>query len=180
LGDSIPFWAGIRAKDTKKQNLNAPSQKIIGWWGIRGMSWSDFRHSIQCNVLLMKSPDLIIIHLGGNDLVSMSLTRLRNVIKREMKYLRDAMPDSTIIWIDIIQRLSWRAPDSEIPNIEAKRKRINRWGRQQVKLHSRSDILCLDIDFKTPGFFREDGVHLSDVGLEFYLDTVRDLIAKNL
>jgi hypothetical protein len=36
--------------------------------------------------------------------------------------------------------------------------------------------LKIDIDLKTPGFFRNDGVHLSDVGLAMYLDSVRECL----
>lgn len=36
-------------------------------------------------------------------------------------------------------------------------------------------VLHMDIELKTRDFFLEDSVHLSDVGLEVYNDTLREL-----
>ena len=36
-------------------------------------------------------------------------------------------------------------------------------------------MLLLDVDL-TRGFFREDGLHLSDVGLDMYIDNLRELL----
>ncbi|XP_060562714.1 uncharacterized protein LOC132722259 isoform X4 [Ruditapes philippinarum] len=176
LGDSIPYWAGVRANELGTPNLKLDG-KSIGWWGIRGMSWDDFRRSVECNVILSKPPDVILIHLGGNDLLSKSLRKLRFIIGAEIKYLSEAFPDSVIIWIDILQRLSWNS-DVSIHKIEESRKRINRWGRQQVRRHPKSEVISVDIDYKTPGFFRADGVHLSNIGLAFYIDAIKDVILK--
>ncbi|XP_053388262.1 uncharacterized protein LOC128545954 [Mercenaria mercenaria] len=180
IGDSLPYWAGVRAQQLSTPDLKAPAGIRIGWWGIRGMSWEDFRHSIEVNVLLGKPPKMILIHLGGNDITKMPVSELRGIIQCEVTYLREAMPDSKLIWVNILQRLSWRTDKYGIQEIESIRKRINRWGRQQVSLHPQHDIVSIDIDYKTPGFFRDDGVHLSDVGLAFYLDAVNDAIIKNL
>lgn len=177
LGDSIPRWAGAHATERGSTNLKLPGHKTIGWWGISGMHWFDFRKAIEANVLLSRPPDIVAINLGGNDLTSSSLTKLRNVIAREIRYLRSALPQARIIWVDILQRLSWMG-DYPQQIVERKRRRINRWGRQQVKAGGQWDILTIDIDSSTPGFYAHDGVHLSLVGLEFYLDSLRDVLLK--
>ena len=38
--------------------------------------------------------------------------------------------------------------------------------------------LSADIDYQTKGFYREDGIHLSDIGLEMFMDTLRDGLIK--
>ena len=63
--------------------------------------------------------------------------------------------------------------------MDSKRKRLNRFGRYFVSKMG-GGILSVNIDCSTPGFFRPDGVHLSNVGLEFYLDALRDSILDNL
>ncbi|KAH3696016.1 hypothetical protein DPMN_083480 [Dreissena polymorpha] len=80
IGDSIPYWAGIRAIQTDKRALRTPAGKQIGWWGMRGMSWAQFRTTIESSELLNKAPDIIFINLGGNDLRNLSSTKLRNII----------------------------------------------------------------------------------------------------
>jgi lysophospholipase L1-like esterase len=178
LGDSIPYWAGVRAIETGKPALRIDSGKMIGWWGSRGMSWTQLRHYIESQVLLSKPPDIIIINLGGNDLVQHPLTKIRNIIKKEIRYLRAAFPDVVFVWVDILVRLSWRGASGSDKEIDEKRKRINRWGRQQVRSFAKHEIVAVPIDSATAGFFRADGVHLSDVGLELYLDCLRDIILK--
>ncbi|XP_045186469.1 uncharacterized protein LOC123544463 [Mercenaria mercenaria] len=107
LGDSIPYWAGIRATDTGKVNLRLPDL-TIAWWGVRGLGWTSFRNSIETQVLLSPPPKIIIIHLGGNDLASLSLIKMRRSIKGEIEYLREAFPDTVLIWVDILPRRVWR------------------------------------------------------------------------
>ena len=179
IGDSIPFWAGVWARNRGQPHLNLRTA-TVGWWCKRGMSWSQFRHSIEANVLLSTPPKVVLIHLGGNDLVSKSQTFLRNIIQREIKYLSTAFPESVLVWVDILPRICW-GPHSYAPGLlDAKLRRINRWGRQQIRRHTRSDAISIDIDLETPGFFRQDGVHLSDVGLAFYVDAIRDAILRHL
>lgn len=179
LGDSIPFWAGQRAKDTGKANLDMPNESTIAWWGIRGMSWAHLAHSIQLDIALRRPPLIVAIHLGGNDLIAMRTEVLCGTIKTGLTSIREALPSAHLLWIDILPRLTWRCPPEDFPKIDKKRKRVNRWGRQQVSALGHSSILSVDIDRQTPGFFH-DGIHLSNVGLEFYLDSLRDAMIRAL
>jgi hypothetical protein len=45
---------------------------------------------------------MVIINLGGNDLKSLKTPDIRNLIKREIDYLRDAFPDTLLVWMDIL------------------------------------------------------------------------------
>ncbi|XP_053380254.1 uncharacterized protein LOC128548800 [Mercenaria mercenaria] len=177
LGDSIPYWAGERAKQTGKEHLSLPNT-TIAWWAVRGLGWSTFRHSIETQVLLCNPPRIIAINLGGNDLVSLSLLNVKTEIEAEIAYLRDAFPGALIIWIDILPRRVWRGA-SGLKAIDDKRKRVNRVGRQTVRKSGRSDVISPDIDAET-NFFRNDGIHLNEVGCEFYLDYLKDAIIRNL
>ena len=177
LGDSIVHWAGVRAKATNKPNLRLHVD--IAWWGERGLGWEGFRRSIESQVLLSSPPRLILIHLGGNDLVNIKTPTLWDTIKQEIAYLRDAFPEATLVWIDILKRKVWRGAENGLNAIEKKRKRINLIGRKIVQQSGKSDILIPDIDTET-NFFCKDGVHLNDVGLEFYLDYIKDVISKHI
>jgi hypothetical protein len=176
LGDSIPYWAGIRAKATGKTNLHLPG-KVIAWWAVRGLRWLSFRRTIEAQVLLSTPPEIIAIHLGGNDLTSKSIFQIKNIISREVRYLRTAFSTVTIIWIDILQRRVWPGALKGLQTIENKRQRVNRWGRYLVRSSGKHDIISPDIDSAT-GFWREDGIHLNDVGIEFYLDYLKDAFFK--
>ncbi|KAH3866395.1 hypothetical protein DPMN_029458 [Dreissena polymorpha] len=131
------------------ENLRLPTS--IAWWGIGGLTWSTLRRSIESNVLLSTPPKVLVLHLGGNDLCIDSCAKVRNNIKREIKYLRTAFADTAIIWLDIIYRINWR---SSLPTkiITSKRRRVNRFGRVCVQWASRSTSIIVDIDANTPVF----------------------------
>ncbi|KAH3859835.1 hypothetical protein DPMN_102656 [Dreissena polymorpha] len=166
------------AIQTGTRTLRTPAAKQIGWWGMRGMSWAQFRTSVESNVLLNKTPDIIFINLGSNDLRNMSSAKLRNIFKRELNYIRVALPYSLLVWIDILPRLNLSGAGESERWIDRKRKSINRWGRLHAAKFAKFELVSVPVDSDTPGFFRSDGVHLSDVGLELYLDCIRDVILK--
>ncbi|XP_045160135.2 uncharacterized protein LOC123525283 [Mercenaria mercenaria] len=177
LGDSIPYWAGVRAEKTGKPNLRLQDIQI-GWWGVRGLGWQGFRHQVEAQVLLCLPPKMIIVSLGGNDLTNIKTPGIREIIQREVSYLRDALPNTVIVWMDILQRRVWKGARDGHKTLEQKRKRLNRLGRRIVLESGNGDVIMPDIDSST-NFYRSDGVHLNDVGLEFYLDYIKDVISKH-
>ncbi|XP_045189808.2 uncharacterized protein LOC123547083 [Mercenaria mercenaria] len=181
MGDSIPYWAGVRAQARGMPNLKLPEGHTIAWWGIRGMGWSDFIHCIQLPVLFRSAPKVLVFHLGGNDVKTHTLRYIFKLIQESLEYTQGAFPDSVYVWVDILQRLNWGCTDEqEQKAVEKKRKRINQFGHKIIKKVSptKSHVLRMDIDAQTPGFFRGDGVHLSDVGLEMYLDSLHDMLVN--
>ena len=108
-----------------------------------------------------------------------SILDLKDLMRDEILYLREAFPSTILIWVDILQRQVWPKASGGWVAIEKKRKRVNRLGRHLVSSSGRSDVISPDIDAKT-AFFRPDGVHLNDVGLEFYLDYLKDSLIKNI
>lgn len=159
-------------------NLWLPKNLTVGWKCVRGLKWSDFHHCIQRELLFCTAkPKVIIIHLGGNDLNIASLFKLRRMINREIDFLYSVFPDTTIVWCDIIQRRVWRGLGDKINVVmERKRRRVNGFGRRAVLSRTRGRIITIDIDYQTAGFYRPDGVHLSDVGLDMFLDGIRECL----
>lgn len=182
MGDSIVRWVGVRAQDRGMPNLHLPGNLTIGWHAIGGMSWAAFEHTLQYQLLFQPAPRMVFIHLGGNDLLTHSLFKLQKWIQAGIKYLREAVPHIIILWVDILQRVDWSPDRSAKINkaIERKRRRVNRFGRQYVTSTVGGHFVAVDIDHATPGFYRSDGTHLSAVGCDFFLDTVRDEIVKYL
>ena len=178
MGDSIPRRAGERALERGIPDLKLTAS--IAWWGVGGLTWSGLRRSVESQVLLCCPPKIIALNLGGNDITRAPCTAITNKISKEIRYLRAAFPLATIIWIDIIDRINWRTNQFSRTVINAKRKRLNRHGRSWVKSTGPSDVLSIDIDASTPGFYLADGVHLSEVGLEFYLDALKDVLNKHI
>ena len=130
---------------------------------------------------------MVFTHLGGNVITIGSLTLDRNIMKRQIVYLRATLPDSIIIWIDISQRLDLQNSNHSFQGSEHIWKRINRYGRQYVSRYM-FDLLTMDsgtegfygrygihltkvltMDSSTEGFYGRYGIHWTKVCLEFYL-----------
>jgi len=91
--------------------------------------------------------------------------------------LRAAFPLVVLVWVDILQRRQWLGAVNP-KAIEEKRKRLNRLGRHIFKTTGVSDTIICDMN-ASEGFFGQDGVHLNDLGKEFYNDYLRDSIIKH-
>ncbi|KAH3848469.1 hypothetical protein DPMN_090834 [Dreissena polymorpha] len=86
--------------------------------------------------------------------------------------------DVSIIWMDILPRLVWAPGSPE----DRKRRRLNRFGLEMARKINRMDLgaILVDIDDTTSGFFRVDGIHLSQLGLEMLLWLLREKTADFL
>ncbi|KAH3844995.1 hypothetical protein DPMN_087264 [Dreissena polymorpha] len=124
-------------------------------------------------VLFNNAPKVAVIHLGGNDL-KVPLKDLLDIMCAEIRYLRDAWPETILIWTDILDLGSWDLQDRR------KMRRVNRFGRVEVSSTGKSDYWLPDISADEQGFFRPDGVHLNTLGLHFYLDGLTEFVKRNL
>ncbi|XP_045203614.2 uncharacterized protein LOC123556739 [Mercenaria mercenaria] len=150
LGDSIPYWAGVRARETGKEHLRL-NGLTVEWLGVRGLHWSELRNQIEAKVLFSSPPSIIILHLGGNDITSSTTVQIKIIIREEITYLREAFPEATLIWVDILPRRTWRGA-TNLKTIEKKLLRLNRLGRQLVLSSGKADIVKPDIDTETNFF----------------------------
>lgn len=174
LGDSIPYWAGNHARQQCRPNLKL--KKTVAWWCGRGCGWEDFDALVGANFLLSKAPEVIVLHMGGNDICKKSILRIKNLIKEKINKIKSVYPDVQLVWVDILQRQKWG--NYEHKTAEKCRVRLNRLGRTIVPSQP-SLVLRMDITSKE-GFFRSDGVHLNVLGLEYYLDSLKDVLEMAL
>ena len=71
---------------------------------------------------------MIIIHLGGNDLMDTGILPIFDLIHRGINYISRACPDWHYIWVDILQRLHWLDSHDGDVCIEPKCLQVNRYG----------------------------------------------------
>ena len=123
-------------------------------------------------------PEFIVFHLGGNDITSVESKPLREGIKQDIAYIAGVYPLAHLVWLDILPRLTWRGARGDSPDrfLDYKRKRANRAGREAVCSTGRGSIIATNIDRSTPGFYSSDGVHLSVVGENMLLFTIREAL----
>lgn len=146
--------------------------------GKGGMHWAQFETVFQRLMLFHATPLMIIIHLGGNDLVEWSQSKLLKTFKRQFAYMASVYPKAQLVWSDILPRQSWRGTDNSaerLKKLDQKRRRINRLGRQ-ASFNVEGKAIQHELDFNTTGLFRSDGVHLTAVGNAIFLNTFEEAI----
>ena len=97
-------------------------------------------------------------------------------MKEKINKIKSVYPDVQLVWVDILQRQQWGTYNHKAA--EKCRIRLNWLGRtivpSQLALHPRMDITSKE------GFYRPDWVHLNVLGLEFYLDALKDVLEMAL
>ncbi|OCT69274.1 hypothetical protein XELAEV_18040585mg [Xenopus laevis] len=168
IGHSFIFWArrraGIRSYGV---NLSLDRQKCkIIWMGIRGLRWNDLISVLLQMLVKWGYPDIILIHLGGNDIGKIRTVDLISQIKRDLSQIRAMMEDVIIIWSEIVPRWVWFSPEKKL--LEKCRKKVNHCVSKFVKT---LNIIVFRHFYLEPvelGLYRKDGVHLSDIGNDIF------------
>lgn len=172
VGHSIVHWAADRARRSGLgDGLGLPQHVQVSWISRRGMLWREFLPLMQRRILLAGPPAAIVVQLGENDMVSSSCYGLRAAILQDLRELAAMVPASKIIWSLLLQRRIWRGSPCPAAT-ERVRKRINSAVGKLVVGLGGFVIPHPLITFKAAEYFRADGVHLSSVGNDVWLDSV--------
>lgn len=179
VGSSIVKNAFIAARSRPGGiSLGLSTYNISLWWqGYGGLQLSQLRRKIKWISLFESSPDFIVLHCGGNDLGTLSLTELRWVIRTAVAYLVTNFPMARLIWSQILPRLSWRHSENH-KAMDRARIRLNSYAAKQIINMGGAYIRHPDIQMQVPALFRNDGVHLSDVGNCVFLNTIQGGLEK--
>ena len=123
-------------------------------------------------------PNLLIVHLGTNDLV-----RIDEYAQRIAVMLRDCLrwgPNMTIVWSAILPRVHYFGAHSQTA-LKRKRRTINRWARSQCsKLAS---ALCLhhpQFQWSDLSLYKFDGVHLSPYGNQVFTANIQQFLQSSI
>lgn len=71
------------------------------------MLWSLVLPEVHHYARLDRHPDVLLLHVGGNDLGLHSMLELIRNIKFDFLCLRSLFPDTILIWSDIVGRSFW-------------------------------------------------------------------------
>nr|XP_033817353.1 uncharacterized protein LOC117368118 isoform X2 [Geotrypetes seraphini] len=168
VGHSFVHWAGERAAIRPGgQHLGLQHLGIrVSWWGQRGMRWHQLLPLLADFRRRPRRPDILLLHLGGNDVDSQTGKHLIDTILGDLRMILEWFPGTTLLWSDIIprpRRLESRRWTRGLCKVN---RQVGRWveSRGGVQLrHDWVDVSCL-------GLFARDRVHLSDVGWDLLLD----------
>lgn len=178
IGDSLL----AHLEDDLRALRTSPNLGLDGnilWLGKGGMHWRELLPKFQCTLLFNPRPGMIVIHLGGNDLVTVKQAKLMRAIKKDLKYLASVFTSAKIVWSDILPRKKWLGIENTPKNLKImdnKRKRINRAGRQVVRGLAHGRAIIHELDTEVPGLFKPDGVHLTLIGNAIFLNTFKEAL----
>lgn len=144
----------------------------IRWIGKRGMLWDELSATVSRTLKDFSPPAFLLIHLGANDLGRTKLKVLMEDMEREILRLRLLLPDTKIIWSDLLMRRFWCHAKSG-KAMEKARKRVNLAIGGFIKKEGHFVIQHPNIRSSETNLYRFDGVHLSDLGCDVYLNNIQ-------
>lgn len=173
VGSSIIKQAFIAAKQ-RPGGINLSLQRLgvrILWQGRSGLTLFRLKNHIRTLLNLEDPPNYIVIHIGGNDLGHMKLGYLHYLLIKFLSWLADKMPQTTLIWSQILPRIKWRYSDNS-DLMEKGRRRLNSSIGAHLTRLGGCYIRYPDIK-ATRDFISSDGVHLNNLGNNIFLNILQ-------
>ncbi|KAK3092610.1 hypothetical protein FSP39_004921, partial [Pinctada imbricata] len=143
------------------------------WWqGKGGLVWNKLLPRIKLLLKVRNQPNYLLIHCGANDIGATPLKYLMIEIQGTLEVLRNLLPNTKLIWSQLLPRLEWRhSHDRDALNKTVKR--LNSYVAAEVVIMGGYYIKYPDIKVSEKLLFDEiDGVHLSKTGNEIFLNTI--------
>ncbi|XP_053109227.1 uncharacterized protein LOC128326441 isoform X2 [Hemicordylus capensis] len=173
LGHSFIFWARKWAQSADPgTQLGLGRWATVEWLGWRGMRRAQFLPMLHEFLEGNPVPDVLLLHFGGNDLVDQSGISLSRQIAQDLVVALSWCPGLVVIWSDITQRRVWRGAVKQ-NKVDRARRGVNAAMARFIASKGGGCIPHNDIAFSLPQLFRGDGVHLSPLGMRYFLDDLR-------
>ncbi|XP_041444662.1 uncharacterized protein LOC121402213 isoform X2 [Xenopus laevis] len=176
LGHSYIHWAAQRATfhQADGQLGFQQAQVQLRWVSRRGLKWEEIVPLVVQKAKEFGPPDIIVIHAGGNDVGQCPMKFLIKDIRRDCLRLWSLFPEAVLIWSEIIPRALWRGAHSH-QAVNRSRIKINRAVSKFVQGNGGIVVRHMDLE-KDRGYFRPDGVHLNDLGLDLFNFSLQEAI----
>ncbi|TSK42125.1 Cold shock domain-containing protein E1 [Bagarius yarrelli] len=179
-GHSLVFWAEKRATSPEiGMQLGMDPNSVHIWWkGVQGMTWQQLLPQLFQLKDNWPKPDMIIIHLGGNDLGKLTPENFVLAVKKDMKSLKSIFPQCHLVWSDILPRKSWRHSDDST-TVNNMRHAVNQTIHGVMAEIGSSSLTHDNINpVVDSGLYRPDGVHLSGKGIDTFNLNMQDFLEK--
>ena len=181
FGHSLVDWAEKRAKSPEfGMQLGMDPNSVRVWWkGVQGMTWDQLVPQLHQLKLNWPNPDLLLIHLGGNDINKSTTEELLSSIKRELNSIRNIFPQCLIVWSDILPRRFWKQGSTPVEDVDKAvdkiRDMINRRVHTMVAELGGTAVTHENIGSE---LYRPDGIHLSGRGFDTFNLNMQDFLEK--
>lgn len=179
MGHSFVRRAAYHLQQWRKSKPACLDGMSFLWRGIGGFQIRQIWQLVEETGMLeeLQSPDLIILHLGGSDMVKLGRQAVREALLTEFAWLGRTFPGARIAWSYMIP---WRRWGPEVRS-RALNLSVRRLNGELAKLCSGQGRLCHIPHRLLRGdhMFHRDGMHLSDIGTDLWIDGIRSFV-RNL
>ncbi|XP_069825892.1 uncharacterized protein [Dendropsophus ebraccatus] len=124
LGHSFTYWAHRRALYRIYTTNLGLSDMVTYWAGVRGLRWEQLMDLFEGVCRVWPSPDIIIIHAGGNDIGRKCSDILFGDLKMTFRVLAVLYPTTVLCFSEIVPRLVWSF--SGFVYLDTIRRRLNK------------------------------------------------------
>ena len=139
------------------------------------MRWDNLCHHISILSHSLPYPDILIIHLGGNDIGKYSTLDLIFKIKRDLQHIHLSFPSTKIIFSEMIPRFLWLSfPENR--SLEKIRRRVNHSIEKFMPILNSFSYRHTELEGGFSGLYRSDGIHLSDIGLDIFNSDLQNMV----
>ncbi|XP_069583570.1 uncharacterized protein [Ranitomeya imitator] len=177
VGHSYIYWAARRAELCPGERSLGFDDIDVIWRGMRGMMWSQVLPEVVHIARVASSPTIVVIHAGGNDLASSPLAELLTLIRSDMDKFPSFFPLMRLVWSEVIPRLVWRGA-RELNAMERSRRTLNQRISRFIRFKNGVVVRHHRLEGDNSGFLLPDGVHLNEVGLDIFLNGIREGVVQ--
>lgn len=139
------------------------TRSCVYWKGVQGMVWDRLMPTIHNLRLGWPNPDVLILHLGNNDVNMREVEDLLSTIKRDLESIHSVLPQCLIVWSDIL-------PRHGIQNNKGLIDLIN------LRVHALvAELGGTAISHETigPELYCGEGVFLSQFGIQMFIQNIK-------
>ncbi|XP_078512220.1 uncharacterized protein LOC144771827 [Lissotriton helveticus] len=181
VGHSFVKWGRVQAAQSYFGELLGFNASMFNgvWKGKGGMLRRELIPCLNNNMVGGLCPDILVIHLGENDLCATKGVVLLRAIKKDLGLIKELWAGCHVYWTELIPRRIWRGAVNP-KAVDRARMKVNSEVSRCCRGLGFSRISHREIKFETVEFFRDDGVHLSRVGMDLYLLELREVLARSL
>lgn len=169
VGHSFVKWAERRAAvRSGGTQLGFPDRHVtVKWFGFSGLQWPGLFDRLIETATREEHPHVLVLHAGGNDMGVMSQKDLVRFMKSDIDKIRSMFSGVVIVWSEMVPRLVWRwARDPKA--MERSRIKLNKLLSAFVRRSGGVVVRHKVLEKALPGYYRRDGVHLAEVGLDVF------------
>ncbi|KAM3936161.1 uncharacterized protein RB166_003283 [Leptodactylus fuscus] len=166
MGHSFVFWGAERAavRPDGRQLGFAWEVATIRWLGLRGMLWGWVLGEFHRFARLDRPPDVLLLHVGGNDIGRRPFRDLINDIKFDLLRLWALFPGMVTIWSDMVPRKVWKDARS-VDRLNKARIKVNRAVGRFMARNGALSVRHYELEAGSGAFWRRNGVHVMGIDL---------------